>query len=482
MPSAPALDLDALVRRTGTQQRGLIAQLLSYLRERQDATAVAVEEHARDAEVAETSERERHATVVERLDRVEARIGRLNAQLETLRATTRPMFLLANGAAPNGFGASLNGLGGAVSEPGRMAAANGFMPTTSGAMPNNSNGISATAPKSATPATNGLGLTAAGVLAAAAGLGTTPNGLGTAPHGLGAAANGFGAAAAGAGATGITAAATASNAAWAQIGTAGTNGHVAAGAEGAARTTGTQLLRVEGLSKQIGDADILENINFSIYEGEILGLIGPNGAGKTTLMECLAGMRPRTGGVFYIGDDIPASWDPKELLFYLPNNVMPYGDLYTIEVLTFFGRLYEVDPLRWERIILHDLSLGPVLAKRVSALSKGNMQRLLIALALLSPQPLLALDEPFDGLDLHQTSAMMGILRGLREQSRTLLLCIHQLNDAERICDRLLLLSGGHLVGMGTLAELRAQTGLAEGSLEEIFLALTGRPQGAASA
>src|SRR5204862_1948162 len=114
-----------------------------------------------------------------------------------------------------------------------------------------------------------------------------------------------------------------------------------------------------------------------------------------------------------------------------------YAELFTIEVLTFFGRLYEVDQPRWEQIVRRDLSLGPVLDKRVSALSKGNMQRLLIALALMSPQALLALDEPFDGLDLHQTQAMMGILRGLRDQSRTLLLCIHQLNDAERICDRL---------------------------------------------
>jgi ABC-type multidrug transport system ATPase subunit len=122
---------------------------------------------------------------------------------------------------------------------------------------------------------------------------------------------------------------------------------------------------------------------------------------------------------------------------------------------------------------MRDLSLGPALGKRVSALSKGNMQRLLIALALMSPQPLLALDEPFDGLDLHQTQAMMGILRGLRSQKRTLLLCIHQLNDAERMCDRFLLLSAGRLVGVGTLAELRTQTGLTAGSLEEIFLALT---------
>ena len=233
------------------------------------------------------------------------------------------------------------------------------------------------------------------------------------------------------------------------------------------------LLRVEGLTKEIGQADILVDINFEIREQEILGLIGPNGAGKTTLMECLAGLRPRTAGKFYLGEESPPEWNPRGLMFYLPNNVQPYAELYTIEVLKFFGSLYDVDPERWERIIVDELSLLPVLQKRVNTLSKGNMQRLLIALALMSPQPLLALDEPFDGLDLHQTRAMMSILRNLRTHSRTLLLCIHQLADAQRMCDRLLLLSTGRIIGMGTLDELRTQTALPDGSLEEIFLALT---------
>src|SRR5437764_12095848 len=145
------------------------------------------------------------------------------------------------------------------------------------------------------------------------------------------------------------------------------------------------LLRVEGVRKEIGDADILVDINFDIYENEILGLIGPNGAGKTTLMECLAGLRPRTAGTFYIGDEAPPEWDPKGLMFYLPNNVAPYAELYTIDVLRFFGRVYDVEPRRWEHIIMNELSLQPVLQKRVNALSKGNMQRLLIALALMSP-------------------------------------------------------------------------------------------------
>ena len=402
------------------------------------------------------------------------------------------------GAAPNGLGnttvngrgsvtdgAAANGAGLATSAATVALAEHGIRSTGPGAPPTGPVATSAGRGAVATGAAailTGPGATSTGPGATRAGAEATSTGRGavaTLPEvtstGRGAVATGPESTSTGRGAVATGAAAILTGRGAPPNGSL-SKGHVAAAADGNPRASGKQLLRVEGLAKQIGDADILEDINFSIYEGEILGLIGPNGAGKTTLMECLAGMRPRTGGVFYLGDDIPASWEPKELLFYLPNNVLPYGDLYTIEVLTFFGRLYEVDPTRWERVILHDLSLGPVLAKRVSALSKGNMQRLLIALALMSPQPLLALDEPFDGLDLHQTSAMMGILRGLRAQSRTLLLCIHQLNDAERICDRVLLLSGGRLVGVGTLAELRVQTGLAEGSLEEIFLALTGRP------
>jgi ABC-2 type transport system ATP-binding protein len=245
---------------------------------------------------------------------------------------------------------------------------------------------------------------------------------------------------------------------------------------------GKTLLRVENLSKEIGGADILQDINFEIFENEILGLIGPNGAGKTTLMECLASLRPRTSGTFYEGGEAPPDWDPRRLMFYLPNGVAPYAEFYTIDVLQLFGRLYEVEPYRWERIIVEELALVPVLRKKISTLSKGNLQRLLIALALMSPQPLLALDEPFDGLDLHQTRAMMGILRGLRAQRRTLLLCIHQLTDAERICDRLLLVSNGRLVGMGTLPELRAQAGLSQGNLEDIFLKLTGRRESLSAA
>ena len=121
--------------------------------------------------------------------------------------------------------------------------------------------------------------------------------------------------------------------------------------------------------------------------------------------------------------------------------------------------------LRW-------LELAPVLAKRVAELSKGYRRRLLLALALLTPQPILILDEPFDGFDLRQTLHVMDLLREVASE-RALILSIHQLKDAERICDRLLLLDAGRRLGLGALADLAAQAGATHADLEEVFLGLT---------
>ena len=125
------------------------------------------------------------------------------------------------------------------------------------------------------------------------------------------------------------------------------------------------------------------------------------------------------------------------------------------------------------REVVRAVGLGPVLRKRVSALSKGFARRLMLALALLTPQPLLLMDEPFDGFDLRQTREIMGLIRQIAANGRTLVLAIHQLADAERVADRVVLLTDGKLRGTGTLIDLRARTSLPAGSLEDIFLALT---------
>ena len=163
----------------------------------------------------------------------------------------------------------------------------------------------------------------------------------------------------------------------------------------------------------------------------------------------------------------------KEWLFYVPEAISPYPDQKTAEVLRFFRETYRASPSRLERLV-RVLGLQPALGKPVGTLSKGYRRRFLLALGLLVPRPVLLMDEPFDGFDLRQTREVMNLLRDEVIDGRTLVLSIHQLGDAQRVCDRLVLLSSGRVMGVGTLAELTASACLPIGSdLEEVFLALT---------
>src|SRR5260370_39301641 len=101
-------------------------------------------------------------------------------------------------------------------------------------------------------------------------------------------------------------------------------------------------------------------------------------------------------------------------------------------------------------VLVCALGLEPALAKPVGALSKGCRRRFLLALGILAPRPVLLMDEPFDGFDLRQTREVMNLLRNEAADGRTLVLSIHQLGDAQRVCDRLVLPSGGRVVGLGT--------------------------------
>src|SRR5499433_3531675 len=232
------------------------------------------------------------------------------------------------------------------------------------------------------------------------------------------------------------------------------------------------LMQVGALTKRYRDQAALAGVSFEVRAGEVLGLIGAHASGKTTPLETVAGVLPAdTGDILWRGAPLPVGCR-RDVIFYLPDGLRPWDDQFVSRVLAFFSAVYERSEEELAETV-RAVGLSPILGKRVLALSKGYGRRLMLALALLTPHPLVLLDEPFDGFDLRQTREIMHVLRDVANNGRTLVLAIHQLGDAARVCDRFVLLADGRVRRVGTLAELRAQTGKPAAGLEEVFLALT---------
>ena len=227
------------------------------------------------------------------------------------------------------------------------------------------------------------------------------------------------------------------------------------------------LFQVDNLSKRFGRIDALSGVSFHVRAGEVLGLIGPNGAGKSTLFECLAGVLP-----FDSGEIQPTGTDRHSLLFYVPDGIAPWPSQSVGWALDFtIGFLGGRRELREE--VIDQLDLAPLLHQRIGTLSKGQRKRSLLGIGLLTPQPALLIDEPFDGLDLRQAREIAAAIRAHARRGRTMFLSIHQISDAARFCDRFILLSSGRVCGEGTVPELAALAATPGQDLEEVFLALT---------
>jgi ABC-2 type transport system ATP-binding protein len=229
---------------------------------------------------------------------------------------------------------------------------------------------------------------------------------------------------------------------------------------------GTMLFQVQGLSKRFGRIHALADVSFHVRAGEVLGLIGPNGAGKSTLFECLAGVLPWNSG------QILATQERSSLLFYVPDGIAPWPAQSVRWALDFTigflgGRTNLLDE------VVDQMDLRPLLDQPIGTLSKGQRKRALLAIGLLTTQPALLIDEPFEGLDLRQARDIAVALRAHAASGRTLFLSIHQISDAARFCDRFVLLNSGRVRGEGTVEELAELAHHPTQNLEEVFLALT---------
>ena len=244
------------------------------------------------------------------------------------------------------------------------------------------------------------------------------------------------------------------------------------------------VLQVTNLTKRYGRLTALGDVSFSVRPGEILGVIGPNGSGKTTLFECLAGVLPADSGtVSSAGRTIDVS-DRSAVLFYLPDAIAPWPAQSVRWALAFAQGFFRAGvrrragPLSAPTDVIARFDLAPILDDAIGTLSKGQRKRALLALSFLMPQRVLLADEPFEGLDLRQTREVASALREEAAGGRTLVLSIHQIPDAARICDRFVLLSAGRVCGEGTLDDLCGMAASRSASpdrrdLEEVFLALT---------
>jgi ABC-2 type transport system ATP-binding protein len=227
-----------------------------------------------------------------------------------------------------------------------------------------------------------------------------------------------------------------------------------------------EVIEVENLHKRYGATVAVEDVSFTVAEGEIFGLLGPNGAGKTTTAECLSGLREPDGGRVRVLGRTPGDPALRELVgVQLQASALP-DRLRVGEALELYGAFYR-DPAD----VGEQLGLGPVMRTPFAKLSGGERQRLSIALALLGRPRIAILDELTTGLDPLARRATWALIERIRDEGVTILLVTHFMEEAERLCDRVAVIDRGRVAALGSPARLRSR--LDADSLEDAFVALT---------
>jgi ABC-2 type transport system ATP-binding protein len=219
------------------------------------------------------------------------------------------------------------------------------------------------------------------------------------------------------------------------------------------------MIEVQNLTKRYPTQLAVSDVTFSVREGEIVGFLGPNGAGKTTTMRVLTGFLPPSAGAARVGgfDIVAQSRKARASLGYLPESAALYPEMRVREYLAYRARLEDVSGslvrTRVEEAVQNCL-LSEVADRKIDNLSKGYRQRTALAGALVHQPPVLILDEPTVGLDPMQIIKIREMIRTLGRE-RAVLLSTHILPEVDAVCDRMLIIARGRIVGEGTSKELR---------------------------
>ena len=223
------------------------------------------------------------------------------------------------------------------------------------------------------------------------------------------------------------------------------------------------FIRNEKKNKKV-EFNAVDGISLSVNKGEIVGILGPNGAGKTTLLRMLASLMKPTSGKVYISLDEEIT-DPVELrrhIGYHSGNTKLYGRLSARELLTMFGTIYGLsDEVIAERIdkIKELLNMESFIDNRIEKLSTGQTQRAAIARCLIHDPEIYIFDEPTLGLDIISSAAITKFMKGEKDRGRTVIYSTHYMEEAEYLCDRIIMINKGRIICNLTPDELKKETG-----------------------
>ncbi|MDJ0654828.1 MAG: ATP-binding cassette domain-containing protein [Xanthomonadales bacterium] len=222
------------------------------------------------------------------------------------------------------------------------------------------------------------------------------------------------------------------------------------------------MIEIKNLTKSFGSLTAVNNLSFSIPEGQILGFLGPNGAGKSTTMKMIAGfLTPTSGSVSVCGFDVESqAIEAKRCIGYLPEGAPGYGEMTPLQFLNFIADVRELSGShRKEQLdtVVGRLHLDQVLHQSIDTLSKGYRRRVGLAQALLHDPKVLILDEPTDGLDPNQKHEVRELI-GHLARDKIVIVSTHILEEVDAVCDRAIIIARGKVLADATPAELEAKS------------------------
>lgn len=239
------------------------------------------------------------------------------------------------------------------------------------------------------------------------------------------------------------------------------------------------MIEVQGLTKSYPGGGGIEDLTFSVSQGELFVFLGPNGAGKSSTIKILTGLiEPDRGEARVAGRDVARErLALKKEIGYMAEQPYLYDKLTGREFLRFMADVYFVPQRARERLaneLLATFGLSDDADQLIETYSQGMRQKIALAGVLIHEPKVLFLDEPTNGLDPRSSRIVKDVLRQICDRGATVFMTTHVLETAEQMCDRVGILDAGHLCAIGSLPELRGRYGMPSASLEQIFLELTG--------